>query len=120
MGVLAFIFSLFLMFQPVSTTIAECLLSSGFSSAVTETPVTLLTGVDAWVAEGEQVLVEGENIGWSYFDDSAGARRMVSFHVWGGNVYAFVYKHPDDPGRRLPGDTAGTWHGDCFLRLVFD
>ena len=106
-----------LTFQPAQTTVRDCLLQSGYSLSVPETPVTTLTGVDAWVTEGELVLVQGENIGWSYFDDSAGSRRMVSFHVYDNNVYVFVYKHPDDPGRRLPGEARDVWHGDCFLRL---
>ena len=108
-----------LAFQPVPITVRDCLLRSGYSSGVPETPITSLAGVDAWAGGfGELVLRDGARIGTAYLDDSDGARRMLSFHVYAGAVFVFVYKHPDDPGRRLPGDPPGTWHGDCLLRVA--
>lgn len=103
---------------PELTTVTECLLVSGFSTGVAQTPVTTLAGVDAWRESGEKILSEGVNVGFEYFDDEAGARRMVSFHVWEGKVYVFVYKHREDPGRINPGEPLGTWHGDCLLQLT--
>jgi len=108
-----------LAFQPASGTVADCLLQSGYSRAVPDTPVTALAGVPAWAnGNGEQVLRWGMSIGMNFLDDSDGARRMVSFYVYGGDVYAFVFKHPDDPTRRLPGEAPGVWHGDCLLRVT--
>jgi hypothetical protein len=109
---------LLLALQPAQTTVADCLTRSGYSASVPVTPVTTLAGTDAWAdGYGELVLTDGALIGLTYLDDDAGARRMLSFHVYAGDVFVFVYKHPDDPGRRLPGEAAGTWHGDCLLRI---
>lgn len=110
-----------LAFQPAPApiTVADCLLQSGYSRAVPATPVTELAGVNAWVGGlGERVLIYGRMVGMEYIEDSDGATRMVSFHVWAGSVYAFVYMAENDPHRRLPGDPDGTWHGDCLIRLV--
>lgn len=115
----ALIAFLLLLFQPAPVTVRDCLLANGYSRAVLETPVTMLAGVGAWPGGlGERVLAEGVNVGYDYLDDSDGARRMVSFHVYGGAVFVFMYKHPDDPDRRRPGEPAGTWHSDCFLRIT--
>lgn len=115
---LALIISVLLLQPAPPVTVADCLLRSGYSVSVPETPVTTLAGVDAWAGGfGELVLSDGAVIGLTFLDDDAGARRMVSFHVYAGGVYVFVYKHPDDPGRRLPGEAAGVWHGDCLLRI---
>jgi hypothetical protein len=117
--VVAAVFALFLLaFQPMPVSVRDCLLQSGYSRAVPDTPVTTLAGVDAWATDGVAALTEGERIGFVVLDDSGGARRMIGFYAYAGNVYAFVYKHPDDPGRRLPGDPDGTWHGDCFLLIT--
>jgi hypothetical protein len=107
-----------LTFQPATVSVRDCLLSSGYSRAVPETPITTLAGVDAWATDGVAALTEGESIGFVVLDDSDGARRMIGFYAYAGNVYAFVYKHLDDPGRRLPGDPDGTWHGDCFFLIT--
>lgn len=50
-AVLAFVAFVLLAFQPAlpSTTVADCMLASGYSSAVPDTAVTSLVGVDAWV-----------------------------------------------------------------------
>lgn len=107
-----------LLFQPMPMTVEQCLLRTGYSRAVPASEVTALRGYDAWAGGlGELVLSNGARIGTVYLDDSDGARRMVSFHVYAGGVYAFVYKHPDDPNKRLPGEPAGVWHGDCLLRI---
>ena len=110
-----------LAFQPAPepVTVADCLLRSGYSRAVPDTPVTALTGVDAWGGGmGERVLSEGEEVGYVFMEDSDGAPRMVAFYVYAGNVFVFVFKAEDDPGRRLPGEPDGTWHGDCLLRVT--
>ena len=107
-----------LAFQPAPVTIADCLTRTGYSSGVPVTPVTTLAGTDAWAnGYGELVLNDGAVIGLTFLDDNAGARRMLSFYAYAGGVFVFVYKHPDDPGVRLPGDPPGTWHGDCLLRI---
>ena len=103
---------------PVTVTVADCLLRSGYSRAVPETPVTTLAGVEAWANGGERVLIEGEQVGAAYPRDSDGTRRMVWFYVYAGQMYAFIFMHPDDPARRLPGEPAGVWHGECFLRVT--
>ena len=104
---------------PALVTVTECLRQSGFRRAVRETPITTLKGAEAWGdGLGERVLMDGINVGMEYFDDEDGARRMVSFHVYAGDVFVFVYKHPDDPARRRPGEAAGVWHGDCLLRIT--
>ena len=103
---------------PAQTTIADCLTRSGYSQAVPDTPLTRLSGVDAWAGgHGERVLRDGEPVGTAYLDDSDGARRMVRFYVYDGAVYALVYKHPADPARRLPGEAAGVYHADCLIRV---
>lgn len=110
-----------LAFQPAPepVTVTDCLLRSGYSRAVPQTQVTTLAGTDAWAGGmGERVLGEGVNVGFEFLDDSDGARRMVSFHVFDGGVFVFVYKHADDPARRLPGDPPGTYHGDCLIKIV--
>lgn len=108
-----------LAFQPAPplVTVADCLLRSGYSRGVPATPVTALAGVDAWAAGGERVLIDGARVGTAYLADADGATRMASFYVYGGAVYVFVFKHPDDPARRSPGEPAEVWHGDCLLRL---
>jgi hypothetical protein len=107
-----------LAFQPAPITVADCLLQSGYSRAVPDTPITTLQGVDGWAnGNGERVLQDGVSIGFEFLDDSDGARRMVSFYAYGGAIYVFVFKHPDDPGRRLPGEDRSVWHGDCLLRV---
>ena len=104
---------------PARTTVADCLLRSGYSRGVPDTPITALEGVEAWGGgNGERVLRDGASIGMAFLDDSDGARRTVSFYAYGGNVYVFVFKHPDDPARRLPGEAAGVVHGDCLVRIV--
>jgi hypothetical protein len=117
---LTILFAFFaLAFQPVPITITDCLLQSGYSRAVPQTPITTLAGVDGWAnGNGERVLTEGARVGFVMLDDSAGAQRMIGFYAYAGSVYAFVYKHPDDPGRRLPGDPPDTWHGSCLLRVT--
>jgi hypothetical protein len=108
-----------LAFQPAPITISDCLLQGGYSRAVPQTPITTLAGVDGWAnGNGERVLQDGASIGFEFLDDSDGARRMVSFYAYAGAIYAFVYVHPDDPGRRLPGDPPDTWHGSCLLRIT--
>ena len=110
-----------LAFQPAPArmTVADCLLRSGYSRGVPDTPITALEGVEAWGGgNGERVLREGESIGMAFLDDSDGARRTVGFYAYGGNVYAFVYKALNDPARRLPGEAAGVVHGDCLIRVV--
>ncbi|GIL09279.1 MAG: hypothetical protein BroJett033_7900 [Chloroflexota bacterium] len=99
-------------------TVGDCLLRSGYSATVPATPVTALVGVDAWWDAGERVLRDGALVGLVTVADGDGTRRMLSFHAYAGGVYVFVYKHPDDPGRRLPGEDASVWHGDCLLRVV--
>lgn len=100
-------------------TVRDCLLRSGYSRSIPATPVTLLAGVEAWGGGvGERVLREGANVGMAYLEDGDGATRMVGFHVWQGNVYLFVYKHPSDPARRLLGEPRGVYHGDCLLRIT--
>lgn len=108
---------LLLLVQPMPMTVEQCLLRSGYSRAVPASEVTALRGYDAWAGQGETILQNAQQVGIVYLDDADGARRMVSFHVYAGGVYAFVYKHPDDPNRRLPGEPAGVWHGDCLLRI---
>jgi hypothetical protein len=117
---LALLIALFtLAFQPAQITIADCLLQSGYSRAVPQTPITTLAGVDGWAnGNGERVLIEGARVGFVMLDDSDGAQRMIGFYAYAGAVYAFVYKHPDDPGRRLPGDPPDTWHGSCLIRVT--
>jgi hypothetical protein len=112
--------ALFLLsFQPAPITITDCLLQSGYSRAVPQTPITTLAGVDGWAnGNGERVLTEGARVGFVMLDDSDGTARMIGFYAYTGAVYAFVYKHPDDPGRRLPGDPPETWHGQCLLRIT--
>lgn len=107
-----------LAFQPASFTIADCLLASGYSRAVPNTPITQLAGVDAWDTDGERVLTQGEQIGWASVYDADGARRMIAFYAYAGDVYWFVFKHEDDPGRRLPGEADSVWHGDCLGRVI--
>lgn len=104
---------------PAPVTVESCLLRSGYSRAVPVTALTQLAGVEAWAGgEGETVLREGVTVGHAFIEDSYGRTRMVSFHVFAGNVFAFVYVHPDDPRRRLPGEPAGVWHGDCLIRVT--
>jgi hypothetical protein len=110
-----------LAFQPAPArmTVADCLLRSGYSRGVPDTPITALEGVEAWGGgNGERVLREGESIGMAFLDDSDGARRTVSFYAYGGNVYVFVFKALNDPARRLPGEPAGVVHGDCLIRVM--
>jgi hypothetical protein len=108
-----------LAFQPAPITVADCLLQSGYSRAVPQTPITTLAGVDGWAnGNGERVLTDGASIGLEFLDDSDGARRMVSFYAYSGAIYVFVFKHPDDPRRRLPGEDRSVWHGDCLLRVT--
>lgn len=110
-----------LAFQPAPArmTVADCLLRSGYSRGVPDTPITALEGVEAWGGgHGERVLREGASIGMAFLDDSDGARRTVGFYAYGGDVYAFVYKALNDPARRLPGEPAGVWHGDCLIRVM--
>lgn len=113
----ALIAFLLLAVQPAQTTIGACMLIGGYSRAVPDTPITTLAGTDAWATDGEAALINGETVGWAYLDDTDGARRMVSFHAYAGNLYAFVYVHPDSPARRYPGDPPGTWHGACMLEI---
>ncbi len=109
-----------LLAQPAPpTTVAACLLVSGYSAGVPATPITELAGVNAWPA-GTAALTDGAPIGTTLVADSAGTRRMVGFYAYAGGVYVFVYKHPDDPARALPGEPPGTWHGDCLLRVGAD
>jgi len=104
--------------QPAQMSVRDCLLQTGYSSGVPDTPVTTLVGADACGGGfGELALRDGQRVGTVYLDDSDGARRMISFHVYAGAVFVFVYKHPDDAARRLPHEPAETWHGDCFLRV---
>ena len=110
-----------LAFQPAPArmTVADCLLASGYSRAVPDTPITALEGVEAWGGgNGERVLREGESIGMAFLDDNDGARRRVWFYAYGGSVHAFVFKAPNDPARRLPGEAEEVQHGDCLLRLT--
>lgn len=110
-----------LAFQPAPArmTVADCLLRSGYSRAVPDTPITALEGVEAWGGgNGERVLREGESIGMAFLDDNDGARRTVGFYAYGGNVYVFVFKALNDPARRLPGEPAGVVHGDCLIRVM--
>lgn len=109
-----------LAFQPAPApmTVADCLLASEFSRGVPDTPVTTLVGVPAWAGgNGERVLTDGEQVGSASLYDSDGARRRVWFYAYGGSVFAFVFKHPNDPARRLPGEAEEVQHGDCLLRL---
>jgi hypothetical protein len=108
-----------LAFQPAQTSITDCLLQGGYSRAVPQTPITTLAGVDGWAnGNGERVLQDGAAIGLEFLDDSEGTARMIGFYAYSGAIYAFVFKHPDDPGRRLPGEDRSVWHGQCLLRLV--
>jgi hypothetical protein len=108
-----------LTFQPASITVADCLLQGGYSRAVPETPITTLQGVDGWAnSNGERVLQDGASIGLEFLDDSDGAARMIGFYAYAGAIYAFVYVHPDDPARRLPGEDRSVWHGQCLLRIT--
>lgn len=112
---------LLLAFQlaPVPITVESCLLRDGYSRAVPDTPITALEGVEAWAGGvGERVLREGASIGTAFVEDSDGTTRMVSFYVYAGSVYLFVFMHPDNPLRRLPGEPAGVWHGSCMLRVA--
>jgi hypothetical protein len=108
-----------LAFQPASITVADCLLQSGYSRAVPQTPITTLQGMDAWAGgNGERVLQDGASIGFEFLDDSDGTARMIGFYAYDGAIYAFVYVHPDDPARRLPGEDHSVWHGQCLLRIT--
>jgi hypothetical protein len=107
-----------LVFQPATITITDCLLQGGYSRAVPQTPITTLAGVDGWVnGNGERVLTEGAFIGFTRIEDSDGAERLLGWYAYSGAIYVFVFKDERDPGRRLPGDPDGTWHGDCLLRV---
>lgn len=116
---IAFLLSLaLLVFQPAPVTIAECLLADGYSRGVPDTPITTLAGVEAWGGGlGERVLSEGAQIGMAFVADSDERTRMVEFYAYNGSVFVFVYMHPDNPLRRLPGEPAGVWHGSCLLRI---
>lgn len=104
---------------PALITVTDCLLQSGYSHAVPETPVTTLAGLNAWVdGLGEQVLTEGISVGFEFLDDSDGARRTVNFYAYEKDIYVFVYKHPADPLKRLPGEASSVWHGDCLLKII--
>ena len=110
-----------LAFQPAPApmTIADCLLQSGYSRGVPDTPVTTLAGVPAWGGgNGERVLRDGAQVGSASLYDTDGARRRVWFYAYGGSVHAFVFMHPSDPARRLPGEAEEVVHGDCLLRLT--
>ena len=115
---LAFLALWLLAFQPATVTVADCLLRSGYSRAVPDTPITTLAGVDAWAQDGIAALTEGAFIGFASVDDSDGARRLVAFYAYAGSIFAFVFKHENDPGRRLPGEPSEVWHGDCMVRLI--
>lgn len=111
-----------LLVMPVSAqdsmTVADCLLKSGYSTQVTArgfgARLAQMPGVNAW--DGGATLRASEFLGTVDIATDTGPR-MVRFGELNGELYAFVYKHPDDPGRRLPGEHPGVWHGDCFLRL---
>lgn len=110
-----------LAFQPAPArmTVADCLLRSGYSLGVPDTPITSLAGVEAWGGgNGERVLIDGELAGSASLYDTDGARRRVWFYAYGGSVYAFVFKALNDPARRLPGEAAGVVHGDCLIRVM--
>ena len=110
-----------LAFQPAPArmTVADCLLRSGYSRDVPDTPITALEGVEAWGGgNGERVLIDGELAGSASLYDTDGARRRVWFYAYGGSVHAFVFKAPNDPARRLPGEAEEVQHGDCLLRLT--
>lgn len=110
-----------LAFQPAPArmTVADCLLQSGYSRDVPDTPVTTLAGVPAWAGgNGERVLRDGELVGSASLYDTDGARRRVWFYAYGGSVHAFVFKALNDPARRLPGEPAGVVHGDCLIRVM--
>jgi len=110
-----------LAFQPAPArmTVADCLLQSGYSRGVPDTPITSLAGVEAWGGgNGERVLRDGAQVGSASLYDTDGARRRVWFYAYRSSMFAFVFKAPSDPARRLPGEAEEVVHGDCLLRLT--
>lgn len=104
-----------LAFQPAQQiTIEDCLLRSGYSRAVTPTPLTQLAGAPA--LEWETVLAQGQRVGYTHAQTDT-EWRVIMLYVWNGSVYVFVGKSESDPGVRLPGEARSVVHGDCLLRI---
>lgn len=104
--------------SPESKTIAQCLLWNGQSHQVLNRPAFVaLAGVSAWPEPGQTALRQGEMVANVTVDTDTGLRR-VSLILWAGDLFAFVYQHPDAPGarERLP-DGSMAWHGSCMLKL---
>lgn len=107
-----------LLAQPAPpTTVADCLLRSGYSASVTPSEVTALAGYPA--LEWETVLAQGQVVGYTQAQTDTG-RRPLLFYAWGGALYVFVGKSAHDPARRLAGEDETVWHGDCLLKVGAD
>lgn len=95
-------------------TIEDCLLKSGYSTEVTHASrhVAELRGVSGWSQYDQTVFLNSQHIGFAGVMTDTGLRRIL-FSVYQGAVYAFVFKHKNDP---RAGEKPN-WHGDCFLQL---